>query len=81
MACLEGPCCFSLQLVDLKAALFSKQREAGKEKRQPRDEDALSTRRVSDKVQEPGGNVAMETTLSPSGLTMHASAGDRQGSY
>lgn len=42
--------CLSLQLVDLKAALFSKQREAAKEKRQSHDGDILSTRKVSDEV-------------------------------
>ena len=41
---------FSLQLVDLKAALFSKQREAAKERKKAHDGDVLSTRKVSEKV-------------------------------
>ncbi len=38
--------------MDLKAALFSKQREAAKEKQEARDGNVLSTRKVSDKVRE-----------------------------
>ena len=38
-----------VQIVDLKAALFSKRNEAAREKRKQQD-DGLVTRKVSDKV-------------------------------
>ena len=46
----------SLQLVDLKAAFYSKQREVASERKRSQDSDAASTRKVSDKV---GANPAV----------------------